>query len=51
MPGTPGIAETMDAGAKPAFRSLDNNTVHLRVNQAVDRTKALKIIQMLEDDA
>lgn len=50
LSNVPGIAEAMEVGAKPAFRTLDDSTVHLRINQVVERSKALKIIAMLEEE-
>lgn len=49
LPQNPGIGESMDPGGKPAFRTIDDETLWLRVNQAVPRDLGLKIIRMLEE--
>jgi transcriptional regulator with XRE-family HTH domain len=48
LPQNPGIAEVMEPGMRPAFRTIDDDTMWLRVNQAVPRELGMKIIAMLE---
>lgn len=46
---TPGIAETMPADTKAHFRTLNDDSVFVRVNQRVPRAVGLKIMMMLEE--
>lgn len=49
LPQNPGVGEAMEPGMRPAFRTIDDDTLWLRVNQAVPRDLGLKIVKMLEE--
>lgn len=50
LPENPGVGESMEPGAKPAFRTIDDDTLWLRINQAVPRELGMKIIRMMEEE-
>ena len=49
VPETPELSEAMPEDTKAHFRSVDDDSVHVRVNQRLPRALGLKIIMMIDE--
>jgi transcriptional regulator with XRE-family HTH domain len=50
VPGNPGIADVMEPGMKPAFRTIDDDTVWVRINAQFPRKRGLEIFRLAEQE-